>query len=86
MITYEDPLRGLLFYSDLGFSHTLRKETCVPMRVMSLLPRASGPRERQQEQQAAEQASLSPGGGVTLHSVTDWTVFLTLRRLCEQGH
>ena len=24
MITEEDPLRGLLFYSDLGFSHTLR--------------------------------------------------------------
>jgi len=38
MITDEDPLRGLLFYWDLGFSHTLHVLTC--QRDRDSAPRA----------------------------------------------
>ena len=36
MITDEDPLQGLLFYKDLGISHTLHVLVCESLNLFSL--------------------------------------------------
>ena len=45
MITDEDPLRGLLFYWDLGFSHTLHVLKERHVMVKSMVKAASAERE-----------------------------------------